>query len=122
MIRALLILAAVLVVGAIAFIGSVTAYHSRHRGEHRERLQRLLTDHPTETQLHEILGTPWHAGTPDEAASLARAYWSGGPAFSISPDLARRSTRTLIYHVGDMVYLIFLDPTGAMVDFILLYS
>lgn len=111
-----------MLVGVLAIVRSVTAYHSRHRGEHRDRLQRLLASHPTETQLLQILGSPWHAGTPDEAVALAREHWSGGPTFSISPDLARRSTRTLIYQVGDMVYLIFLDSTGAMVDFVLLYS
>ena len=43
-------------------------------------------------------------------------------AIKVSTELAKRSPRTLIYLVGDMVYLLFLDSTGAMVDFVLLYN
>ena len=118
-IRALLIFVAVIAVGAVAIVVSVERYHGRHRAEHRERLQQLLADHPTESQLHQLLGSPWHQGTTDEAVALARQHW-GGPSFSISADLTQRAPRTLIYLVSDMVYLVLIDTSGAMADFVLL--
>lgn len=118
-IRALLIFVALITVGAVATVVSVETYHARHRAEHRERLQQLLASHPTESQLHQILGNPWQAGSTDEAVTLAKQYW-GGPSFSVSTDLAQRAPRTLIYLVGDMVYLILIDSSGTMADFVLL--
>lgn len=118
-VRALLIFLAVISLGALAIVGSVAAYHSHHRGEHRERLERLLAGHPTEAQLQQILGSPWRSGSTDEAVAFAKQSW-GGATSSTSPDLASRAPRTLTYPVGDMVYLLFLDSKGVMVDFLLL--
>jgi hypothetical protein len=117
--RALLILSAVISLGVLALVCSVNAYHVRHRGQHRQRLEQLLAIHPTESQLHEILGDPWRAGTTDEAVTLARQNW-GGPTLIIDTKLAQRSPRTLVYLIGDMVYLLFLDSNGTMNDFVLL--
>src|SRR5687767_4239919 len=110
---------AVITLGAVAIVISVERYHERHRAEHRERLRQLLASHPTESQLHQVLGTPLQAGSTGEAVALARQYW-GGPSFSISADLARRAPRTVIYLVGDMVYFILIASSGAMADFVLL--
>ena len=118
-IRALLVFVTVITLGAVAIVISVERYHERHRAEHHERLRQLLANHPTESQLHQVLGNPLQAGSTDEAVALARQYW-GGPSFSISADLAQRAPRTLIYLVGDMVYLILIDSSGAMADFVLL--
>src|SRR6476620_4793525 len=119
--RVLLILLAVSSLGAFAIVGSVTAYHAQHRGQHRERLHHLRASHPSEPELYAMLGTPWQAGSTNEAIALAKENW-GGPTFSISPELARRAPRALIYLVGDMVYLLFIDSSGNMVDFVLLYN
>ena len=118
-IRALVIFVAVIAVGAVAIVVSVERYQVRHRAEHRDRLQQLLASHPTESQLHQILGSPWHQGSTDEAAALTRQHW-GGPSFSIPADLAQRAPRTLIYLVSDMVYLVLIDTSGTMADFVLL--
>jgi hypothetical protein len=118
-IRALLIFVAVIAVGAVAIVVSVERYHVRHRAEHRERLQQILASHPTESQLYQILGSPWHQGSTDEAVSLARQHWAA-PSFSISADLAQRAPRALIYLVSDIVYLVLIDPSGTMADFVLL--
>jgi hypothetical protein len=118
-IRVLLILVAVIAVGAVAVVMSIERYHERHRAEHRERLQQLLTRRPSESELLQLLGDPWQVGSTDEAVALARQHW-GGPSFSISADLAQRAPRTLIYLVGGMVYLIFIDTSGRMSDFVLL--
>ncbi len=118
-VRALLLFVAAILLGALAIVASVNAYHTRHRAEHRERLQQLLANHPTETQLYQILGSPWQAGSTSEAVTLAQQNW-GGPTFSISTELAQRSPRTLIYLVSGMVYLIYLDRNETMADFTLL--
>ncbi len=121
-IRALVILVAIIVLGAFAIDSSVTAYHSQHRGEHRDKLQRLLASHPTEAQLQQILGSPWQSSSTDEAVALAKQQWVGGQDSSISADIAQRCPRTLIYLISDMVYFIFLDRDGTMADFTLLYN
>ena len=120
-VRALLVFLAVFSLGTLAIIGAVSAYHARHRSEHRQRLERVLASHPTEPQLRQILGSPWQAGSTGEAIALAQQNW-GRPTFSISADITQRAPRTLIYLVGDMVYLLFIDSTGTIVDFLLLYN
>lgn len=118
-VRVLLIITAVATVGLVAMVISVEKYHAHHRAEHRERLQQLLAGHPTESQLHQILGSPRREGSTEEAITLARQNW-GGPSFSISGELKQHAPRALIYFIGDMVYLIFLDSDGTMTDFVLL--
>ena len=115
---ALLVVATVLLVSAAAIVWSVNAYHTRHRGEHRDRLQRLVADHPTEAHLQQMFGRPWSAGPTEEIVTFARETW--GQEFTVTPDLAGRSPRALLYQVEDMVYLLFLDSSGTMIYFVLL--
>lgn len=114
--RSVVIFLGIVLIGFVVLAGAINAYHTRHRGEHRQRLQRLLDGHPTEFQLGQILGNPLQAGATDDLVAHARRLW-GDSEYTFPFDSSLRPPRALIYLVEDMVYLILLDASGTMVGF-----
>ena len=110
---------AVAITGWLIFVSSVNSYHARHRLTHLEKLQRIQASNPSEKQLYNILGQPLQVLAPGEALDFARKTW-GGQTVTVDPETLRHSKHTAIFLAEDMVYLIFTDANGRMIDFALL--
>jgi hypothetical protein len=123
--RRTVIVAASLTVTAVtallAFVLGSWGFETRRYGQHLGRLRRLLEQKPTLEQV--VQGLEAEAshliGAPRDPEELARvAAERGGAVAATVREKGRRWPQTRVFLAGDMVYFIFFDERGVMVDFV----
>lgn len=111
-----------LVLFAIAFTLGAGYFQVRRLGVHRERLQRLLPLRPTVDQVTRGLqeeGSPLLAAPETPAEREAAIVRHGGNAVPEVREKARRWPHLRVHRAGDMVYVLYYDARGTLVDFTL---
>jgi hypothetical protein len=96
------------------------AYHVRLLSMHEGRLQQLVADRPTSglaTQALENEKSPLIAA-PESAADMERvaATWGAQRGAEIRLK-AGRAAKTLVFRAGDVVYFLYFDRSGTLIDF-----
>ena len=95
------------------------AHYSSRRKGHIEALQAIARTDPSGKDLVAVMGPPFKILPIEETTSMAR-NWSHN--FNLPAAAGEHGTRTLIYLVNDLVYLLYLDPNDQLIDFTVLYN
>lgn len=105
---------------AIAFWLGSASFDVRRYGQHNQRLEKVMREHPSADRLTRGLvaeGTPLLvtalSAEEKERAAVAR----GGARLAEIREKAARHPELRVYRAGDMIYFIYFDRQGLMRDF-----
>lgn len=105
-----------IVVGMIGLDYEVNRYHKKRIEKHKFFLQKLKETNSSQEEIENILGKPWEVVNSKKAIEVYGHFFSKN-------ELIQKSSRyynstIMVYLKGDIVYFIYLNNKGRVVDFL----
>lgn len=103
--------------GAWSIDKFIERYHETHRRKHASRLLLLQKSKPTRSAVKRSLGDPYQVVNRSQAIRFAAIYKDKEGEDDVKRAAKKYPYAIFIYLVDSMVYFIFFDTAGEMVDF-----